>query len=111
VKKALIAATTKTQTGGRKETAHINGSTSRLKIGKALVFIPPGVVTIFVVGAIMMLSTTRTPARLTCPMRLSKSATQRAIMLPTRIPINKVFDPLSAAGTETKRRKNRTILI
>jgi hypothetical protein len=111
VKRALIAATTKTQKGGRKETAHINDSTSRLKIGRALVFIPPGVVTIFIVGLVMMLSTTKMPARLTCPRRLSRSARQRTKRLAVRIPINKEFDPASAAGKEMKMRRNRTILI
>jgi len=111
VNRLLIAATRKTHAGGRKETAHINGSTRRLKIGKALVLIPPGVVRIFIVGPVMTASTTNIPATLTCPSRLRIRARTRTKRLATRIPASNEFDPANAAGKEIKMRMKRAILI
>jgi hypothetical protein len=98
VKRQFAAATTKTHHGGRKETAHIKGSTRRPKIGRVLAFTPPGVVKIFTTGLALKLSTTMIPATWTFLKRLKTIASASINRSMVRIAIRKELDPANAAG-------------
>src|SRR5947199_9503149 len=98
VKRQFPAATTKTHHGARNEAAHIKGMTKKPKTGNALVFTPPGVVKIFIVGLAVKTSTTIIPAIPTLFKRFSVNASISRSMSIVRIVISKELEPAKAAG-------------